>query len=94
LEVETRFAEEPTDAYSVSIVDGRGNTTVVGVMTFFGAAHHAGHAGSSGHHHLSKTFQYDVSADIPSSGDYMVMFESLYKKTQEITIESMSLYRY
>ena len=93
IELEVTFNGEPKDAYSVFIVDGNGNKTLTGVMTFFGAAHHMKGHGES-HGTGSKTFTYDVSSELPSDGDYDVVVESQTKKGEELTVKSMSLYRY
>ena len=93
IELEVTFSGQPKDAYNVFIVDGNGSKTLTGVMTFFGAAHHMkGH--EEGHVIGSKTFTYDVSSELPADGDYDVVVESQTNKGEELTVKSMSLYRY
>ena len=43
---------------------------------------------------INKKFSYDVSSELPANGNYKVIIESKRQKGDEITVESMSLYRY
>ncbi|WP_049721764.1 tyrosinase family protein [Gilvimarinus polysaccharolyticus] len=52
IEVTVSFESQPKDTYNVFIVDGSGNKTLTGVMTFFGADHHM--QGHKNHQSLGK----------------------------------------
>lgn len=95
IEIEVSFEQEPKEAFSVYIMDEKENKSWIGVMTFFGAAHHMNMAGHEGHAmKATKKFSYDVTADLPHNEDYKIVIESQLNKGEKITIESMSLYRY
>lgn len=79
IELEVSFNSQPKNAYSVFIVDGNGNKTLTGVMTFFGATHHMKDHGTG-----TKTFTYDVSSALPANGDYDVVVESQTEKRESL----------
>lgn len=95
IEIEVSSDKEPKDTYSVYIMGEKGNKNLIGVMNFFGAAHHTNMQGHEGHAmKIKKKFSYDVTANLPQNENYKVVIESQFNKGEEITIDSMSLYRY
>lgn len=95
IEIEVSFDKEPKEAYSVYIMDEKENKTLIGVMTFFGAAHHMNMQGHEEHAmKIKKKFSYDVTADFPQNENYKIVIESQFNKGEAITVENMSLYRY
>lgn len=94
IEVEVSFEDQPNDAYSVYVVDGKGNRSLTGVMTFFGASHHMMKGHDSAHTGGTKKFVYDVTSQLPVDGDYHIEVESQTNKGETLSVKNIALYRY
>lgn len=96
LQLTVAFTKEPQDTYEVYIVTKGGTQKLAGVLTFFGAAHHAGFDSDGGHNHHEgmKTFLMDVSDELEPKSDYRILIKNPTGPSDEITIKEVSLLKY
>lgn len=95
LQLTVSFVKEPEDTYAVYIVDASGTQKLAGLLTFFGAGHHAGF--DSGHEHAHegrKTFLLDVSDELQPESDYRILIKKQREPVDEITVREVSLLSY
>lgn len=93
LKINTSFTQEPKDSYSVYLVDDENNKHTIGVMTFFGAAHHVKHRLAEGEK-PQKTFLYDISQYQPLVKNYHIVIDDDREQDSGLTIEAIELYHY
>lgn len=92
LHIQTAFTEEPEQLYNVYVVQADKPGQLAGVMSFFGAAHHAHHAHSDGHAHgITRDFTFDVTDELPNGESFEIVIEPVTKATDPVTITSASL---
>ncbi|QLF92557.1 tyrosinase family protein [Pseudomonas sp. ABC1] len=97
LQLTVSFTKEPEDTYEVYTVDAGGTQKLAGLLTFFGAGHHAGFDSGSGHSHAhegQKTFLLDVSDELEPKGDYRILIKKQREPVDEITVKEVSLLSY
>lgn len=97
LQLDVSFKKEPRTAYEVLLENPNGTQTRIGIMTFFGAAHHAQ---AHGHHHdnksgkISKEFVFDVSNEINTDKSYKVLIKDLGNHKSSLTLDAVTLLAY
>lgn len=100
LKISISFATEPKGMYGVYIENKSGQKELAGLMSFFGADHHAsaGHDHHGAHEKPSKEFLFDVTDELNPDEPYNIIIqqeESGTKATSEnLTLESVSLLSY
>jgi hypothetical protein len=100
LKISVSFATEPKGMYGVYIESKGGKKELAGLMTFFGAHHHAtaehDHHGS--HEKPGKEFLFDVTDELNPDEPYKIVIEQKELGTkatfEDLTLESVSLLSY
>lgn len=94
LKLNTKFTTQPSGLYSVYIIGSDKKKKTAGIMSFFGAVHHATSDGQHTSHRLTKPFTFDVTDEISLDEEFTVVIEKDAGENSDITIERMELIVY
>jgi hypothetical protein len=93
LELTTVFTKQPHAAYSVYVIDSQGDKHTAGILTFFGAAHHAG-AHQHGNMRIIKKFSFDLTDELKVGEKFSIVIEKGVGTKNDLTIESLQMFIY
>lgn len=100
MQIDVSFDAKPNDFYLVYIKYPDGRLDKAGVMTFFGADHHAdqhaGHTMKDGDMDkmMYTSFVYDVTDELEGNEDYDIVIKSGNGSVVNIAVDKVSLFKY
>lgn len=95
LQLTTKFKTQPTGIYSVYVVGNNRKKQTAGILSFFGAVHHATSGGDHDKHQdIRKDFSFDITDEIELDEKFTIIIEKDAGINSEVSIESMSLFIY